>query len=30
MRGGLFLGFGGYFEVAIRLLFLALGMDVFE
>lgn len=30
MRGGLFFGFGGYFDVAIRLLFLAFGIDVFE
>lgn len=30
MSGGLVLGLGGYFEVAIRLLFLALGMEVFE
>jgi hypothetical protein len=30
MRGGLFLGFGSYFDVAIRLLFFAFGIDVFE
>jgi hypothetical protein len=30
MSGGFVLSFGGYFEVTIRLLFLALGMEIFE